>query len=279
MTGYQQYLLSLGKQNARFYIDNFDLKAIIITGSLARGEADYNSDIDTIIYYNSMPDKVAVDELCQQAIESGGGIYSRSEDGFAYYKYIEGIKCDFGHGTSTGTEEIFNKVLSNEVDDLTFQLIVSGFLDSIPIYGESWVKEWKEKLAIYPDELIGKMVTKHLQFHSHWILEKMGADRNDHLFLADNFLKVMNNVLACLCGINKVYHPGKFKNVSSTVDKFHIFPPTLLYCVENIFSLPLSEGVNELTRLVKDTLSLIEQHCPEIDTKSAHSRLAVELRK
>jgi nucleotidyltransferase-like protein len=272
--------IELARRNAARYAENPNVRAIMVVGSVAHGTADDNSDIDCTVFYERPPSEQEFDAICAAARSSGGDLYyGTPADGFAVYQYIEGIRCDFGFETVESAERSFGEFLGQPDTDPIKQLVAGGFLDGLPLYGEQWIAGWKARLAHYPPGLGQAMVRKHLRFHPRWVLEKMGLERGDWLFLYEALLEAEQNIVGILCGLNQLYHPGKIKGASWTIDKMALRPPDLLARFERVLRGDSAQAIGQISALIDETLTLVETHTPEVDTSRTREVLAMRLRK
>ncbi len=69
MTPESEYLLSLARRNLQPYLALPQIRAALITGSVALGLSDRYSDIDMMIYCDALPDD---DELNAARLRNGG---------------------------------------------------------------------------------------------------------------------------------------------------------------------------------------------------------------
>ena len=275
-----QARIDLARRNATRFTQDPNVKAIMIVGSVAHGMADDNSDIDCTIFTERPLSQAAYDSICARARESGGDLYYGTPvDGFAIHEYIEGIRCDFGFETIESAEKSHTEFLEQPDTDAIKQLVAGGFLDGIALYGEDWIATWQARLACYPDGLAEAMVRKHLRFHPYWVLEKMGLDRDEWLFFYEAVLEAEQNILGILCGLNRLYHPGKVKGIAWTIGKLAIKPPDLLPRLEQILRGDSSLAIGRLRELLEETLALVDTHMPEVSTVRTRTVLAMELRK
>lgn len=94
-----QYLLELAKQKIQPYIANPQARAAMITGSTAKGQADFYSDVEMFIYYDQLPSK----EQLQFARQQNKGsqpirtIDDRSAGWFGEFYYIDGVEFQIGN--------------------------------------------------------------------------------------------------------------------------------------------------------------------------------------
>jgi len=265
-----KYLVSLSKKVSESYKSNPNFAAAIVTGSSAKGISDVHSDIDMSIFYHKPLTKKYFEEVKQSAIDSGGGFYHGDKNGFAVYHIIEGVKVDTGHTIINDHEEMIKGFLKNPTLDYNQQIVASGTLFAIPLYGEKYINKWKSWYKKYPKKLEDMMIKENLKFHSKWILEKMGLERKEHIFVNETILKSLESCVKVLCGLNKEYHPGKLKGMNYTINKLKIKPANLNFCINNIFLVNQERAVKEINKLVKGTLKLIEKHRKDIDTKRAN---------
>ncbi|MBS1494289.1 MAG: hypothetical protein JST55_12300 [Bacteroidetes bacterium] len=263
-----KYLISLAKKVSDSYKSNPDFAASMVTGSSAKGISDMNSDVDMSIFYKKPISKKHFEEIKKSAIDSGGGFYHGDhKNGFAVYHIIDGVKVDTGHGTITNHEKMIKAFLKNPTLDYNHQIIASGTLFAIPLYGKQFINKWKKWYSNYPEKLEDLMIKENLRFHSKWVLEKMGLERNESVFVTETILKSLENSVKVLCGLNNEYHPGKLKGMNYTIKNLKHKPKNLKYCVNSIFKIPQEKAVKEVNKLVKETVKLVEKYRPDVDTK------------
>lgn len=272
--------LDFARRNAAPLAADPRVRAVIVTGSVARGTADEASDVDTLVFWDEPLSAAEFEAACEAARASGGGVFGGTpEQGFGVYHYIDGIRCDFGHALTARYEETLARVLEDPEPDLERQLIASGFLHGVPIHGEAWHATWRDRLAAYPPALGSAMVRKHLRFYPLWALDKMGVERGDHLFVRESLLEGAGNILAILCGLNGVYHPGKLKGMAWTVARLAVKPDRVLERLESLFEMTGGRAVETFGALVHETLDLVDAHMPEVGTARTRTVLASVLRR
>lgn len=272
--------LELARRNANRFISNLNVKAILVTGSVALGYADDNSDIDTLILHENKLTDSEVNDLIENAKSSGGDLYGKdSNGGLAVYEYIEGVRCDFGHGYIGDTEKLITDMVNNPVGDMVKQLLVSGFLDSVTLYGEQWVNTWKRVASHYPEELTLIMLKEHLRFHPKWVLEKMIIDRCDMIYLYEVLVNSVRDVICVLCGLNKIYYNGKLKSSFYFIEKMKMKPLNLQGRFEKILKDGNSSSVDELYKIIEEVFVIIETNRNDFDTSRARDVIKMVLRK
>ncbi len=271
-------LLEIATRNAAEYFEEPVIKGIIVTGSVARGNTDFASDIDTILFTDGPVSQEIFDKENKRAEESGGGFYGGStEEGFGVYRYVEGVRIDMGFTLISSVEELITDVIEKYDTEPEKQLIIDGIRRSIVLKGKELITGWKEKTDTYPDELGKAMIKKHLGFDSRWVLEKMGADRDDRLFLYERFLEDIKRFYGVLFGLNRQYHPMKLKGMALSQSLLPIAPKDMLQRVESLFNVPLAESILEYEKLVEEIFALVEEHEPEIDVAPARKRFEMKL--
>jgi hypothetical protein len=279
MNGISKKRLALAKENLKM----FRLQGLIcamVTGSVAKGYADENSDIDTLINYDKPVSDEEFDEIVAGARASGGDLYhGTAKEGFAVYYYINGIKCDFGIGVHEETEELISGMLAKPEMDLTKHLMIAGFLEGYTLYGDEWVKKWRLKALEFPKDLQVLMVNHFKKFHPEWVLEKMAIERGDELFYRESLIEVIGNMIGIMCGLNRMYHPGKLKGVEWTIEQMRVKPNDFFGRYTAVLNMEKQPAVKELYILVRETLDLIDEHLPEVSTERSRKLLDMKLRK
>lgn len=271
--------LHLARKNVLTYIKNPNVKAIVVTGSVALSYADEYSDIDTLVLYKNKLSQSEFNKIVNKAKSSGGDFYGGDiENGFAVYQYIEGIRCDFAHGYISFTEKLIKEMSGSPDNDMIKQLLVFGFINSICLFGDNWVDKWKEKASRYPDKLSAIMIKEHLKFHPRWVLDKMVIERKDVVYLYDILVQSLKDIICVLCGLNKLYYHGKLKNIKYFVDKMKLKPRNLQLRLENILKSGSQHSVDELYKLIDEVIGLVESNS-DINTSRARRVIKMILQK
>lgn len=266
--------------NLKLFSD-LDIRAAAVTGSVPKGYADDNSDIDTIIMLNTKLTQKEFEKIVNDSKVSGGDFYHGSpEEGFAVYYYIDGVRCDFGFGHYSETETLINEMIAKPEVELTKHLMVSGLIDGYILKDSNWLAPLiKKAVEEYPKELQIMLVNHFKKFHPEWAVEKMTIDRGDILYYYESLVEMTGNIIGILCGLNKYYHPGKLKGVEHTIQKMNIKPRDFAARYNFVLSAEKSEALNEMFILVRETFDLIDKHLPEVSTKRSRDILEMVLRK
>ncbi len=272
--------LTQAKDNLKLF-DFLDIRAAAVTGSVAKGYADDNSDIDTIVILNNPMSQSEFDRIINDAKTSGGDLYHGSpEEGFAVYYYIDGVRCDFGFGHYSETETLINEMLKKPEVDLTKHLMISGLIDGYILKDSGWLAPLIKKAEDgYPKELQVMLVNHYKKFHPEWAIEKMTIGRGDILYYYESLVEMTGNIIGILCGLNRFYHPGKLKGVEHTIEKMQIKPQDFVKRYNFILSAEKYEAIKELFLLVREVFDLIDEHLPEVSTVKSREVLEMVLRK
>ncbi|NOS84451.1 MAG: hypothetical protein HOP31_04845 [Ignavibacteria bacterium] len=272
--------LTQAKDNLRIF-DFLDIRAVAVTGSIAKGYGDDNSDIDTIVILNKNMTQGEFDKIIEDAKASGGDFYHGSpEEGFAVYYYIDGVRCDFGFGHYSETETLINEMLEKPEVDLVKHLMISGLIDGYILKDSNWLAPLIKKAEDgYPKELQVMLVNHFKKFHPEWAIEKMTIGRGDILYYYESLVEMIGNIIGILCGLNKFYHPGKLKGVEHTIKKMQIKPKDFIKRYNFILSAEKYEAIKELFLVVRETFDLIDEHLPEVSTARSRDTLVMVLRK
>ena len=281
MNQISQERLALARKNTAVFQQNPHIQAILLTGSVAKGVADDNSDLDIILYYDELPGAEAFETYRQAALDSDGGFYGGSAaDGWALFQYIDGIRHDFAHAKLDEAEKMVEEFLAEpSLEENNLFIALDGILTGLPLKGAEITDGWKARLANYPPKLGEMLVQKHLRFRPHWVLQKMGVERNEVIFLQEELLNAVQNICGVLCGLNQLYHPGKIKGLHHTVAKMSIAPPNVAHRLRVLCEVDMQTAVTNLKTLIEETISLVETHLPHIDTAPTRKLFTMQLRK
>ncbi len=271
-----KYLLASAKQNIKAYIANSKAKAAMVTGSTAKGQADFYSDVEMFIYYDQLPSK----EELQFARKLNRGsepiriLDGYSEGFFGEFYFIDGVEFQIGNVTIAFWEQDMATVLKKLDVTSPLQKALSGMLDCIPLYGEALIQEWKRQIADYPDALAQAMVEKYLNFFPIWALQEHLATRDTTLFQHQIRLETGQNLLGVLAGLNRLYYSTfQFKRMRQFIEQMNIAPENLYIRLESLYHTEPIAAASQLKELVVETVDLVELHLPEIDTSKVRHTL------
>ena len=229
------------------------------------------------VYYSRLPPENAILAVREQL---GGGpitwkIGDHADGEFAIAFRVEGVECQIGHVTVERWEADIDRVLRGEELASPLHKAMSGTLISIPILGEDLLGKWKSKLCAYPDSLASAMVKHHLQFFPIWGLLPRLKTRNAELWMRQVMVESSFNILGILAGLNRQYFTSfQFKRTNLFIEAMKIAPHDLGKRLNALWETDLPAAAMALRSLVSDTVDLVEQHMPEIDTAAVRKALA-----
>lgn len=277
MTPASQYLLDLAADVAQNYTSISDLCAAMVTGSAAKGLSDQYSDIDMTMYYqNAVPSDETLDAIrTEMGVSERKWTLGSHESGwFAEAFDLHGIEVQIGHTTVAGWEKTIADTLAGEDIKSPAQKAMEGTLNSIALYGEAQMDRWKGQIADYPDELGEKMVRQHLQFFPVWGLQHHFESRDATLWLHKILVEACENMVAILAGLNKLYFTTfQFKRQHYFIDQMSIKPAEFADRIDALFAADIATAAEQLEQLVSETIALVEQQMPQVDTTGAKRRI------
>ncbi len=107
------------------------------------------------------------------------------------------------------------------------------------------------------------------QIYPYWAAHEQIAARDARLFEMQSLLDSAFNVLAMLSGLNRIYFTTfQFKGIRQHVAAFETAPSRLAERLESLFKLDRAAAAEELRQLVEETVSLVEERMPGVDTSS-----------
>ena len=260
---------------ARTYVEPYAGRAAIgvLGGSVAQGVADRWSDVDTLVYW----DEIDRDWLETPRAAADGTRFTWVEHypgNACLEQYRFGtIKADVAHVRLGWLDELLEGTLSGESFDTTSLDVLRGVEEAIVLFGEERYEPIRARVLEYPDALRRAMVEANLTFAPSWIYDGMGRDRGDLLVFYEYVLATIRGVVGVLAGLNRVYvAPDKLKRAGTVVSRMPIAPPHAAARLDALLDLPREQVRPELDELVEQTLALVDEHLPEVDTTRARER-------
>lgn len=275
-TAASMYLRNIARRSAAAYAAIPKTRAILLSGSSAEGQSDFYSDLDMMIYYDELPSDAELDAARQQnnGSELLWKLGERKDDELIESYSVNGVECQFAHATIAVWEQQMTTVLEQLDVTSPLQKAFEGTLHGIPLYGESLIQRWQAQIARYPDALARAMVEHYLAFTPIWYLQARLGPRDAVIWRYQIFVESAQNILGVLAGLNRVYYTTfQFKRMRRFIEQLQIAPPNLAERLENIFRADGETAIAQLETLVGETVALVEQHLPQIDTSRVRRRL------
>lgn len=268
-------LLALARRNAQAYATHPNARAIIVTGSAAEGVSDYYSDLDMILYYDALPSE---DEF-MAALRQNEGLDRRllgqagGEEMMEAYT-VNGVECQCAHTTIAAWERDIATVLEHLDVTTPLQKALAGMLEALPLYGEPLVRRWQARLADYPEALARAMVEHYLAVFPLWGLQDYLALRDATIWVNEVLVEAAQHLLCVLAGLNRKYYSSfQFKRLHRFVARLDIAPSRFADRLEAIFHADVASSAVKLEELVRETVALVDEHMPQVDTSRVHARL------
>lgn len=271
-----QYLIARAREVAEPYIALSTTRAVIVTGSAVTGSADRYSDIDIILYHNSLPSE----EDLQAWRQSMGNpellweISDRPNGSLVEAYLVKGIECQFGHSTIALWERDMSDVLERLDYQSNVQKALYGLLHCVPIHGCELVSKWQDIARQYPEPLARKMVEENLDIPALWKFVGGLETRNASIWMYDMLVEGSYKLLSILAGLNRVYFcTFQLKRLDAVSQGFKLAPPDFQARLERVFAGSLQEGMEQFRDLVSETLDLVEAEYPDMDTAALRRKL------
>jgi len=241
------------------------LRAALLAGSGARGDADFFSDVDLLLYVEEAPPDDRLDRLCE-AVGATNPVWIAAPRLIQFY--VGGVAVQVGYTTIARVEEELDTALVRleEVIGSPNQKMLSGLIEGLPLHGEEVIAAWRERVAAYPERLRTASIEHHWQFFPLWYYGEAMSRRDSELWRLDMLLEGAFNVLGVLAALNGVYYARfELKRLRKLVDKLALAPPDLADRLESLFRLPAEEAADELGRLVVETRDLVLRELPDLE--------------
>ncbi|MBN2392472.1 MAG: nucleotidyltransferase domain-containing protein [Anaerolineae bacterium] len=246
------------------------VQAIIVGGSVARGYADAYSDLELPIFWDALPP----DETRLALVVALQGEFLHGYDGPAQEDQllIDGFQVDLWHNTVAGEEVVIKRVL----EDYSTDFGDSNFMDTvracIPLYGDVIIQKWKRQAVQYPDALALKNIQEHITAFDAGQLAVLAYRDNPTVFYAA-ISQLQEAMFLVLLALNRRYFPT-FKWMYQVLATMPVRPVAIEQRFRQAFRTPYDAAVQDMVRLLHETLDLVQCHFPHLDTTAVARRLA-----
>ncbi len=269
-----RWRLEIARQIARRVCRYDGIRAIVVGGSVARGYADAYSDLEMPLFWNELP----TDEIRMRIAAYLGAEFLYGYDGPAQEDQllVNGFQVDLWHNTVAGEETVFEDVLTRFDTDLGSSNFMDTIRACIPLYGCALISRWKERARSYPDELavrniregIARLDRRHLEVH---------ARRDNPTMVYGTIAEMQKRVFMILLALNREYFPT-FKWIYPSLARMRVKPADIESRFRRAYSAAREEAMGDTLAVTMDTLSLVDEHCPQVDTAAAKRRLCTPRR-
>jgi predicted nucleotidyltransferase len=246
-----------------------DLKASMLTGSVAQGTADVHSDIDLLNYYESAPALTTFDAVLRAlgAVRTGH-LPESHDEGFALSYQVEGIEVQTGAQLIGGLEKRLKRIADGDVDWITAK-VAMGLQEALPLKGEALIRDWQAQTG-YPDSLRRREVEANLGWFPVWTLDAHLAARDAELFRRQMLLEGAFRVIAVLSALNRLYFTTfQFKRIHTHADRMKLKPNHLADRLDQVANEAPSVAADVLRALVEETKEIVRGEMPAIDVDVA----------
>jgi Nucleotidyltransferase domain len=247
--------------------ERIPLRAAILVGSAGRGDADFYSDLDLLLYVDQLPGVEALTQI--RNIIGGANPSRRSEptDDFCSEEFdVNGIRTEVSFLTVNRAEQRLDRLLEDiEAFDSPLQKILSGLLERLPLHGEDFVERWRDRVGSYPERLRRAIIERHWNFFPVWYYGEGMARRDSELWRLDMLLDAAFNLLAVLAALNRLYFTRfELKRTRTLIARMALAPPHLADRLESLCRLEPDAAADQLGRLINETRALVMAELPDL---------------
>jgi predicted nucleotidyltransferase len=247
--------------------ERLPLRAALLAGSAGRGDADFYSDLDLILYVDELPPDEALDQI-RMAV---GGVKplrrERTEHAAGEEFELSGVRTELPFITVARMEWHLDQLLDRlEEVDSPLQKVCSGVLEGLALHGEELIEQWRARLLAYPEPLRRAMIERYWKFFPLWYYEEAMAVRDAELWRLDMLLEAAFNLLGVLAGLNRHYYTRfELKRTRKIGAQMKLAPTGLVDRLESLFRLEPEAAAAELGRLIEETRVLVAQEFPDLE--------------
>ncbi len=263
-----EHLRALARQIVEEAVERLPVSAALLTGSAARGDADFYSDIDLLLYVDEIPPEELVGEI-REAV--GGTRPVRKgdpTDHFCGEEFdLQGVRTEVSFVALAWADSRLEELVT-EIDqfDSSLQKVLSGLLDGLALYGEDLLERRRARVRAYPEPLRQAMVERHWNFFPLWYYGEAMAARDAELWRLEMLLEAAFNLLAVLAALNRLYFTRfELKKMRALIAKMELAPPRLADRLESLYRLAPDQAAAELGRIVEETRTLVASELPDLE--------------
>lgn len=274
------------------------VEAIIVGGSVARGDATERSDIDLGIFWTAVASPDArlaivrelegtltrqVDNRLRFDADNPRGAGCIDIIGLAPTASRKMVTVDLEHETVDGTWQVLSQVVDHYDIALDKHELLHVLVHGEVLYGEELVAAWREAARGYPDALVSRMIARHFatlgtRLSGVVLAVRMGEWIQAHQGLVD----AARALILTLSALNRSWihtdNPS-FKGVQRLVDGFQIAPERFYDRLGESLQSCAPGAIRAIAGLGLEVLALIPQVVPYDTSAPGGARLAAAIQE
>jgi hypothetical protein len=252
-------------------------REVALTGSVARGVADDDSDIEFVAWVDTMPsaeervgwlEHIGASEIGEPHTSSDGTVWEWSR--------FRGLWLETGWQPIARHEENLRAMMEAKVTDHRVLQTASAVVHALPLRTNGALARWQAELSYYPEALAPLLIADASRRWRHalayWSLERRG----DRVAATERLLADVHSILRIVFAVNRVWEPG-WKWARWTTRDLVLKPARLMDRIDEVLTCTeLESSLQSCAELAAETLSLVP---PEIDVTDARAAVARSLRE
>jgi len=246
-----------------------NVEALVIGGSVARGYADEFSDLEIILFWNTLPD----DTIRFRIVEDLKGHFLFVYDGPSREDQliIDGLQVDLWHISVSHQEAVIDHVLKHYASDMGSLNAMDTIRNAFPLSGEKLVQRWKNRAENYPQELAEKILDEHLDsFRVDYLT--LSEDRKDLTGFYNQLSFLQQEAFLVLLALNKTYFPS-YKWLYKSLHDMKIKPANAVERFRKAYEITRDIAISETREILEEIVQLVEHQIPHYDTEPIRRRL------
>lgn len=267
VSGATQHLRGLAIRIVDAVLECVPLQAALLAGSGGRGDADFYSDIDLLLYVDGLPPEQTFAAI-RAAVGGTDPIRREPTDYFCSEEFdLDGVRTEVSFVTVAWADSRLEQLL-DRIDefDSPSQKVLAGVLEGLPLHGEELIEQRRARVGVYPEALRQAMIERHWSFFPLWYYGEAMAVRDAELWRLDMLLEAAFNLLAVLAALNRRYFARfELKRMRALIAQMELAPPRLAERLESLFRVAPEPAAAELGRLVEETRALVAAELPDLE--------------
>src|SRR5438034_9254738 len=165
VSGATQCLRGLARRIVDAVLERVPLQAALLAGSAGRGDADFYSDIDLLLYVDALPPEQTFAAV-RAAVGGTDPIRREPTDYFCSEEFdFDGVRTEVSFVTVAWADSRLEQLL-DRIDefDSPSQKVLAGVLGGLPLHGEELIEQRRARVGDYPEALRQAMIERHWSF-------------------------------------------------------------------------------------------------------------------
>ena len=270
-------LMALAHEAVECFGDVAGIRMALVTGSVARGNADDRSDLDLVICVDELDPSTLSDE--RLAAVGANRLFGVARDEGFFEKYRRRVRhVDIEYLPRSRLESAATAIGGGTADGEIVK-IAAGIADAVAIRGAAELSGWQQRLAYSNALARAEVARRGVRLVSLTSLHQLTLERGDVVSYARRASGVVLDAIALLGAANRVFIPvDDPKWIPWQIGRLRAVPAAAYDRAARALSTPTPDALRDADAMLEEVLDIVDARVEGADTRIARYALTLHPR-